>query len=173
MMTRCPTLTTERLTLRPHQMSDFEPMAQALGSDHARFVGGPMGERDAWSDLCRSVAQWHLLGHGAFAIDETQTKTFLGQISCSQHPYFAEPELGWTLLPAAQGKNVAFEAAKTVRAWVYDNTKISSLVSYIHQDNERSRRLAERLSAVLDENAPPAPYENHVVYRHPARGTLA
>lgn len=165
-MTEAPILTTARLTLRSHAMSDWPDLRDMLASDRARHIGGPLDERAAWSFFARAVAPWSLQGHGAFAIDVADTGTFVGQISLARPPWFPETELGWLMLPAAEGRGFAAEAAGAVRDWAFANTALDGLVSYIHVDNTRSIALAERLRARPDPDAT-APYINHVVYRHP------
>ena len=41
-MTEAPVIRTARLTLRPHRLSDWEPIAAFFASDAARYVGGPL-----------------------------------------------------------------------------------------------------------------------------------
>ncbi|MEO1292247.1 MAG: GNAT family N-acetyltransferase [Pseudomonadota bacterium] len=172
-MTSAPTLRTSRLMLRHHTMDDFDLFARAMGSDHARFMGGPMSRREAWRLFCADVAQWSLLGHGAFAVVDNDNGSLAAQVGINGHPHFPETELGWLTLPESQGKGYAFEAAQAVRDWAYKTRGITDLVSYIHPDNTRSIALAERLEATLDASAPAAPFPDHVVYRHPAPGVAA
>ena len=56
---------------------------------------------------------------------------------------------GWSLFPAAQGKGYATEAAARVMRWAADDLALPPLFSFVHPDNAASRRLAERLGAVL------------------------
>ncbi len=54
-----------------------------------------------------------------------------------------------------------------MRKWAFEELGLKTLVSYIDPKNERSRKLAERMGAVIDPDA-----ERHdpvdLVYRHPA-----
>ncbi len=95
------------------------------------------------------------------------TGVFVGQVGLNGHPYFPETELGWMVLASGEGKGIAAEAASAVRDWAFQTLGLATLVSYIHRDNTRSIRLAERLGARYDPDAPPCPYSNHIVYRHP------
>lgn len=68
------------------------------------------------------------------------------------------------LYPGAEGHGFAFEAAHALCQWARD-AGLPALVSYVDAGNTRSRRLAERLGAVLDpEAARPDPTD--LVYRH-------
>ena len=166
-MINAPTISTARLKLRAHRQGDFDAYAAAYGDARMVHMGGPLDQRESWAAFCRDVAQWPLLGHGAWAVDDRETGTFLGQVGLNKHPYFPECELGWLVLPAAEGKGIAFEAAAAARDWARNTLKPASLVSYIHRDNARSIKLAERLGASHDADAPACPYADHLTYRHP------
>lgn len=103
-------------------------------------MGAPINEIGAWAAFCRDVAQWGLIGHGAWAIDLTATGKLVGQVGLNGHPYFPEKELGWMLLPQGEGQGIAAEAAHAVRDWAYKTLRLTTLVSYIHHDNTPSIR---------------------------------
>ncbi|WP_135506047.1 GNAT family N-acetyltransferase [Roseovarius aestuariivivens] len=168
-----PTINTPRLTLRAPRMTDFPAYRDACASDRLRYMGGPMSMRDAWGMFCRDVAQWALLGHGGWAIEDRATGATVGQIMLSRHPDFAETELGWMVFPEGESKGIAFEAAEAARGWAYSEGAQTTLVSYIHKDNARSIALAQRLGAAHDPGAPECPYPDHLVYRHPAPGAAS
>ena len=65
-----------------------------------------------------------------------------------------------------EGQGYATEAASALRAYVYDNEILKTLVSYIDPRNDRSIALAERMGAALDPNAK-EPDPGCLVYRHP------
>ena len=161
-----PTLHTERLTLRAHRREDFPAYRDVFATDHTRFMGGPMNEIQSWAMFCKDVAQWDLLGHGAWAVTKSESDELVGQVGINGHPYFPETELGWLVLPNAARQGIASEAAQAARDWAFSTFKLGSLVSYIHSSNVASIVLAKRLGALLDPDAAPCPYEDHVVYRH-------
>jgi len=78
----------------------------------------------------------------------------------------AQPELGWSLIPAHRGRGYATEAAAAIRDWA-GGRSIGRLVSPISPDNVPSQRLAERLGAVPAETVTPAGTGRPtVVWRH-------
>ncbi len=160
-----PTIRTERLLLRAPVAADFPDYAAFLASERAQPMGGPYDRRGAWGLFCHDVAQWALFGHGALMIED-RAGAVLGQVGISAGPLFPEPELGWLVHEAAEGRGVAFEAACALRAWAYGPRGLATLVSYIDPANARSRRLAERLGARLDPAARPQD-PGDLVYRHP------
>ncbi len=171
MTVTAPTLQTERLVLRPHRIEDFDQLAAELGSPHAQYLGGPMSRKDAWKSFCSDIAQWSLLGHGAWAVDQRESGEFLGQITIIKPPHFPETEIGWVFFPGAEGKSYAYEAARAAMTFAFGALKLQTLVSYIDPQNARSIRLAKRLGAVADPDAAKA-YAEDVVYRHPAPEAL-
>ena len=171
-MMSAPTLETERLILRPNRQDDFEALAKVLGSDHAKFMGGPKTRSEVWLSFCSDIAQWPLLGHGAWAVDRRDTGAFVGQISIIKPPHFPEVEIGWVLFPQAEGDGYAYEAARAALTFAFNSLGLQSLVSYIDPKNARSIRLAERLGAKPDPTAA-QPYAQDVVYRHPSPESLA
>jgi RimJ/RimL family protein N-acetyltransferase len=146
-----PTIHTERLTLRPHQMADFPAYSAFVQSDRARYMGGPHDTRTAWNWFCNDTAQWALLDMGALMI--TQGGAAIGQVAVCHGPIFPEPELGWFLFEGYEGNGYATEAATTMRDWAFRDRGLTTLVSYIDPANTASTRLALRLGAQLDENA--------------------
>ncbi len=173
-MKSAPTLETERLILRANRQEDFEALAKVLGSDHAKFMGGPMTRKDAWQSFCCDIAQWPLLGHGAWAVDRRDTGKFVGQISIIKPPHFPEVEIGWVFFPQAEGRGYAYEAARAALKFAFNSLGLQTLVSYIDTRNTRSIALAERLGATRDVTAKHAyPDDDDVVFRHPKPAALA
>ena len=175
-MTPClintPVLTTERLTLRAPQSSDFSAIAPFITSDRARFVGGG-ADKDighAWRILAIFAGHWQLRGFGIFVAEDRRDGRPIGSFG----PWFPgdwpEHELGWTIWNAAdEGHGYAQEAALAVRRHAYADLGWSTAVSYIDPRNDRSRLLAQRLGCTLDAGARrPNRDPTLEVWRHPA-----
>lgn len=162
-----PTLETERFLLRPMTLEDWPDYAALMGSQRAQYMGGPMDDTAAWGMFCNDVALWTLCGHGALMIEDRTTGVCLGQIGINHGPLFPEKEIGWFVYDHGEGLGAAFEAAQAMRDWAFGTLGLSTLVSYMDPENKRSRRLAERLGAVLDPGAP-RPDPQDLVFRHPA-----
>jgi RimJ/RimL family protein N-acetyltransferase len=163
-----PTLTTERLILRPPVFDDFADYAQLMASPRARYMGGPFDTRAAWGMFCHDVALWHLFGHGALMVDLRGTGKCVGQVGINHGPLFPEKELGWLVYDGYQGNGFAVEAAAALRDWAFAAVGSESLVSYIDAGNVASARVAERLGAVRDLAARKQDPED-LVYRHKPR----
>jgi RimJ/RimL family protein N-acetyltransferase len=152
-MTIIPTLETERLILRPHRASDFEPFA-AMWADPivARYVGGVTSNREAsWSKLMRMMGVWQALGFGFFAIEEKGTGTYVGGAGFHEMRRDMTPsiegtlEAGWGLAPEAHGKGYATEAMRAAIAWAEAQDFGMPMTCIIDEANTPSKRVAEKL----------------------------
>ncbi|PVB60710.1 GNAT family N-acetyltransferase [Labrenzia sp. 011] len=148
-----PTIETQRLLLRAMTMEDWPDYAALMQSARAAHMGGPMSKEKAWGMFCHDVALWPLVGHGALMLEERASGRCLGQVGINHGPLFPEHEIGWFVYEHAEGKGIAFEAARALRDWGLRDRGLPTLVSYVDRDNIRSRRLAERLGAVPDAQA--------------------
>jgi len=146
-------------------MDDWPDYGALMQSERAQYMGGPMSKQAAWGYFCHDVALWTLMGHGALMIDDRASGKCLGQVGLNHGPLYPEHELGWFLYEGAEGGGIAFEAASAFRDWAFNELGLTTLVSYMDAENTRSRRLAERLGAVLDPDAPRTEPET-LVFRH-------
>lgn len=171
-MTAIPVLTTERLRLRAPQLADFAAYAAFYASARSVHEDGPYGEILAWKGFAANTGLWALRGYGAWSVEDRATGAYLGEVGFFHPANYPEAEIGWMLVDGAEGKGVAFEAARVARDWGFATAGFATLVSYIAPANARSIRLAERLGARHDAAAPvPAGEGPCLVYRHdPARG---
>ena len=55
------------------------------------------------------------------------------------------PELGWRLARSAWGRGLATEAASAARDDAFKRLALPELISIIHPENERSKRVAVKL----------------------------
>jgi RimJ/RimL family protein N-acetyltransferase len=163
-----PRIDTARLTLRGHEAGDFDAFASMLADPRMRYMGGPFDRDAAWSYFTNNISGWVLHGFGIWTVTDRRGG-FLGEVGFQKPDTYAEPELGWTLEAPAEGKGFAEEAARAALDWYWAETDASSVVSYVTPGNLRSERLAARLGALPDLEAPlplgETPDET-LVYRH-------
>ncbi|WP_300058855.1 GNAT family N-acetyltransferase [uncultured Roseobacter sp.] len=143
-----PLLATERLLLRAPKVEDFDAFARIACTERGQYVGGPMTREDAWADFTQMTATWLLHGHGIWTIG--RGGEIAGFVLLGFEPGDLEPELGFLLLPEAEGCGIAFEAATAAQKHALDSLGWTTLVSYIDPSNTRAQRLATRLGAVRD-----------------------
>jgi RimJ/RimL family protein N-acetyltransferase len=150
---RAPVIDTLRLQLRPHALSDFEACF-AMWSDPGvtRFIGGrPQTGEEVWARMMRYAGMWQLLGMGFWAVEERGSGEFIGEVGVMDArrdilpPFVNEPEVGWSLRPAVQGRGFAGEAVAAAIAWAEATLDRPMLVCIISPDNAPSLRLARKL----------------------------
>lgn len=163
-----PVLETARLVLRAPGLADFDAYAGFMAAPRAHLVGGPMSRAQAWRYFGHHVGHWALRGFGTFFMAPKAGGPALGMIMAWQPEGYPEREVGWCLFTdAADGQGYATEGARAVLAHVFRDLGWDTAVSYIAAENAASIRLAGRLGAVLDPDAPQAdPADPDQVWRH-------
>lgn len=160
-----PTLSTQRMILRPIVLDDFKSFAEFLASPRSEGMGGPFDEREAWGIFCHEVALWSLFGHGGLAVELQATDECVGIVEINAGPLYPEPELGWQVYEAYEGNGYVTEAARAYLDWAFGERKLKTLVSYIDHENVRSIAVAKRLDGILDHDAEKQDPED-LVYRY-------
>ena len=146
-------LETDRLCLRPWRTSDHDALHRIF-SDEAMFRyshRGPMSCEESWSLLLRQIGHWSAFGHGVFALVDKASGELVGEAGPGAFrrrlgPDFDPfPEMTWSIVPDAQGKGYAAEAAAAALAWVGGQMRVRRTVCLIHTGNEPSLAVADRL----------------------------
>jgi RimJ/RimL family protein N-acetyltransferase len=148
-----PRLETDRLILRAHRPEDLaDSFAMWSDPEVVRYITGhPSTEQEAWARLLRFAGLWDLLGLGYWLVEEKATGRFLGQagFAINRREIDAsardDPEIGWVMAPAAQGRGFASEAAAAVVAWGDANLAGRRTVCLIAPENLASLRIAEKV----------------------------
>ncbi len=161
-----PTLETDRLVLRPFMPGDVEAFASFYASDASRFVGGPDDLVSTWRRIASYAGCWAVRGYGKFVVVDKATGTQAGIVGPWYPEGWPEPEIGWTVLPAFEGRGYAAEAAARCLTFAYDELGWAPPMSAIFPGNDRSVRLAERLGARFEGMAEVGPYGQLEIWRH-------
>jgi RimJ/RimL family protein N-acetyltransferase len=118
------------------------------------------------------VGHWSLRGYGTWAVEDRATGAYVGWCGLWFPEGWPEPELGYALVRAAQGRGLATEAALAARAFAYETLGWSTLISFIDLRNQSSQRVAERLGARCESTRLLRGMEGGI-YRHPAPAAAA
>jgi RimJ/RimL family protein N-acetyltransferase len=149
-------LQTERLTLAPPTLADFDDYA-GLWADQAvvRHMGGvPFSRSAAWTRFQRQAGGWALRGFGTWVVRERSSGRFVGEVGFQDFkrdiaPALGpEPEAGWMLAPWAHGQGLATEAVTAAHAWGDARLRAPRTVCMIDPMNAPSLRLAARMGYV-------------------------
>ena len=162
-----PVLHTEHLTLRGPTAADFEAYAAFRGSDRARILGGPFSRAQAFDQLCSIIGHWQLRGYGRWLVADKTTDAPLGIVGLFYPEGWPEPEIAWSLFAAAEGRGIAFEAARAARRYAYDTLGWTTAISLIDPANTRSVALAKRLGCTDGETFQHETLGLMHIWRHP------
>lgn len=146
-------VTTERLLLRPYELRHRDDMLQLTSSRETfpQAPNGPLDGEENWSRLLRHIGHWSVFGYGFFAVEEKDNGRFIGEAGLSMfrrdlRPDFeTAPEATWSIVPAAQGKGYACEAASAALGWAEATHRLRRTLCLVHADNGPSLRVAEKL----------------------------
>jgi RimJ/RimL family protein N-acetyltransferase len=149
----CPILTTPRLTLRPHDVGDYEDLL-ATWTDPVvvKYFGGvPSTPEEVWARLLRYGGMWPMLGYGYWSVRETASGRFVGEVGLAEFrrnvtpSLVGTPEAGWVLASWAHRRGLAREATEAIFAWADTQLGARRTVCVIDPDNAASLALAARL----------------------------
>lgn len=162
-----PTLETERLLMRAPRDSDVAAHASFYSGPRSAMVGGPLTAELAWRALASEAGHWLLRGYGRWIVADKHSDEALGIVGLWFPRGWPEPELGWTLFDAAEGRGVAYEAALAARDFAFSRAGWSTIISLIDPNNTRSRALATRLGAHVEAAFEHERYGHMEIWRHP------
>ncbi|MEM7498434.1 MAG: GNAT family N-acetyltransferase [Pseudomonadota bacterium] len=168
-----PTIETERLVLRAPADADYAAWLAFNETARTEFVGGREAPNAVWRGLAAYLGHWALRGYGMWAVDLKETSEFCGNVGAWNPQGWPEPEIGWTLLAAAEGRGIAREAALAARAFAYGTLGWTTAISLIDPANTRSIALAERLGARREADFVHDEYGTMGVWRHPGPDEVA
>jgi ribosomal-protein-alanine N-acetyltransferase len=168
-------ISTERLLLRRWIQSDRLPFAE-MNADPRVMEHFPgvltRAESDAMVDRIESHFERH--GFGLWAVEIRDRSSFIGFVGLAIPSFEAHftpcVEVGWRLAADFWGQGYATEAARAVVAFGVGPLALEEIVSFTVPENQRSRRVMERLNMTRD---PADDFEHptqpdrrlHVLYR--------
>ena len=140
---------TERLRLRWLDARDA-PFVLELVNDPAwiRYIGDRNVRtlRDAERYIDDGpVAMYARTGFGLYLVESRRTGEPVGLCGLIKRDSLEDVDLGFALLPGHRGKGYALESAAAVMAYARAVVGLSRIVAILSRDNERSRRLLEKL----------------------------
>jgi RimJ/RimL family protein N-acetyltransferase len=144
---------TERLLLRRWRELDREPFA-AMNADPLvmEHMQGLMSRQRSDDFLDRIESHWDEHGWGLWAVEVPGVAPFVGYVGLWPADYVAPGmvEVGWRLASEHWGHGYATEAAREALRLGFEQVGLPEIVSFTVPQNERSRRVMERIGLVRD-----------------------
>lgn len=141
-------LTTERLQLIPFAPAHLDGLfAMNSDPDVMRYLGPVQTRADTAAGIERQQAKWSKHGFGWWSVFERASGDLVGA-ACLQHLAHIETnplEIGWRLIPSAQGKGYATEAGQAAMDFGFDVVGETYLVAVADPPNIASQKVMQRL----------------------------
>jgi RimJ/RimL family protein N-acetyltransferase len=146
-----PTLTTERLVLRPFVPEDL-PALTVLHTEESFWwypLRAGMTAEETAGFLERSLARYESDGFGIEAVCDRDSDTMIGWAGLAV-PHFLPAilpavEVGWRLSTPYRGRGLATEAGRAAIDWGFTEGGLTRIVSIYEPDNVPSGKVMERL----------------------------
>lgn len=163
-------LETERTRLRPWRELDWRGLQAYYGDEAAtaHTVGRAFSEGETWRMLSLMVGHWALRGYGPYALEEKVSGELLGLAGYWYPNDWPDPEIKYALARRYWGQGYASEAVRALQKTWCECFPGKRLISFIHGENLPSKRLAEAVGAVWEEDRP-FRGSTWSVYVHPDR----
>jgi RimJ/RimL family protein N-acetyltransferase len=180
-------LTTTRLILRRWRDSDHIPFQQLNADPRVmEFMPAPLTPDKSDDLITRIERHFQQHGFGLYAAELIETRSFIGYIGLNipsfEAPFMPAPgsprtgpgpwgvvEIGWRLAFDHWGHGLATEGARAVLHHAFETLGLASVVSFTVPQNQRSRRVMQKIGMVHDPNADfdhPRLPEGHALRRH-------
>lgn len=139
------TITTPRLLLTPFEPSDWA-FFRSLREDRdiMRFMASIASEKET-----RRVFAARLTAQHTFVMRAHDDDTPLGDIGLQVSTQFREEaDIGYTVIPQAQGRGIASEALRAVCDYAFNLVGVKAVNAYVLADNVGSVRVLEKTGFV-------------------------
>ena len=134
---------TPRLILKVPSLKEFEPWCAFMADEEsARYIGKAQPPSAVWRSICTMIGAWQAEGHAMFSVFEKQAGSWVGRLGPWTPHGWPGKEVGWGIIPAAQGKCYALEgsmaAMDSLVLW------IPAQPAFVGEDEALAGHLAKR-----------------------------
>ena len=145
---------TGRLIMRPVSWPDIDDL-RALKSDPEVFaimLGGVRTPAQVAEELAEDIAFWGAHGVGMWAVREIGSETFIGYVGLHDRPDGRGVALRFALVPAAQGRGYASEAAAAALRFGHEFGGLRRIIALARENNFGSRMVLGNIGMVERES---------------------
>lgn len=144
-----PLIETERLLIENAELTDSSFIFKLLNSPTwLQFIGdrGIATLKDAERYIQESLNKsYEQKGYGLYKITLSSNHSSIGLCGFLKRDYLESVDLGFALLPEFEGKGFAFEAAKAIMIFGWEELKLSPILAITSKENKRSQKLLGKL----------------------------
>ncbi len=150
-----PIIETRRLLLRRWRKDDFEPFA-ALNADIEvmEHFPAPMTPAETARLMARCEASFDENGFGMWAVEVAWARMLIGICGLARRtfaaPFTPAVDIGWRFARDHWGHGYATEAATASLEFGFTEVGLGEIVSFTVPQNQRSRRVMERIGMTHD-----------------------
>jgi len=148
-------ITDSRISLRKYRIGDewaiYDGIIESIdkltrwGFYHTGFT-----MEEAAEDVASRITDWVEEKSYTFLIEEFPDPVFVGNCMVSElEPERNHAALGWWVRTSKTGKGIATAAGRLAARAAFEDLHLSALSIYTNADNIASRRVAEKVGAVL------------------------
>ncbi|GAA4309091.1 GNAT family N-acetyltransferase [Pontixanthobacter gangjinensis] len=143
------TFETERLLINPTSTEDAGFILELLNSPkYVKFVGDKKlkTSEDAENYIeKRMISQLERLGYSSYTVIRKSDQTKIGCVGLYDREGVDGIDIGYSFLPAFEGKGYAFEAAAGLKKAAKEVFDLKDLKAIVVKENTGSRKLLEKL----------------------------
>ena len=145
---KIPTITTERLIVRPFTLEDTATMHQIInGKDVLKYFPGSktITEVQVQRMIERIRTHWQDKGYGLWAIELRATGALLGRCGLQHLEETDEVEIDFIFSRDHWGNGFATEAGKASLQYGLEQLRLQTIVGIVHPENLASQRVLEKV----------------------------
>ena len=136
---------TERLTLRPMIIEDFDALHEILSDPEImQHYPAPFSEEQTRKWIVRNMERYAELGFGLWAVILKETGELIGDCGVTMQNIHGQllPEIGYHIHKKHQRQGYASEAARACMDFIFEHMTFNSVYSYMKYTNEASYGVA-------------------------------
>lgn len=149
-----PTITTERLVLRPFRTEDAQALTAILEQDGVLKYFPSSGEPPTIEKTQRFIARqqrgWEEMDYAWWAVEERSSGDLLGWSGLQYLPETDETEIGYLLRVESWGRGLATEGAIEGIRFGFETAGLAEIIGLAHPENVASRRVLEKIGMAFD-----------------------
>lgn len=143
-----PTLTTDRLRLRPFTEADIDPLHQMLSDPEVlRYMPVTDPPNRQWIErfVTHRIEHWTQHQFGWWAVEPLVLGELIGWSGLTHLPETGEDEVGYLLGKAHWGQGYATEAARACVQFGFEQVGLKQIIALTHPQNTASQNVVKKL----------------------------